>query len=131
MKPETRARKIAELFGIDVPKPPSPQEIARRNNRSREAEAVILFHENPEKFLQRECRVCRKTFAVNRANISMCSDDCRSVHINDVIGLEWSPTGRSPEERWKPQTGGQEPLIVPPAALALLQPVQTDDAVAG
>lgn len=120
MKAETKQAKIAALFGLEAPKKPTPQELRTRANRSREAEAVILYAEEPSKFLQRECRICKRMFAVNRAHIAFCSDDCRSIHINDVLGLEWSPTGRSPEERWAHQTGGPEPLIVPPHALTLL-----------
>lgn len=120
MRAETKAAKIAAMFGLEVPKPPSKKEQWRREAVSREAEAVILFHEDRDKFLQRECRICKRQFAVNRAHIAFCSDDCRSVHLNDVVGLEWDPNGRSPAERWASQTGGSEPLIVPPPALEIL-----------
>lgn len=121
MRAETRAAKVAALFGLEPPKAPSPAELRRKANVSREAEAVILYSEERSKFLEKMCKVCQRIFAVNRSHIAFCSDDCRSVHINDVLGLEWSPTGRSPEERWTPQTGGLEPLIVPPVALELLR----------
>lgn len=125
MKAETKAAKIAAMFGLEAPKKASPNELRRQANHSREAEAVILYHEDRTKFQEKVCRICNRIFAVNRSHIAFCSDDCRSVHINDVLGLEWSPTGRSPEERWTPQTGGLEPLIVPPVALELLNLTQT------
>lgn len=121
MKADKKAERLAALFGLEAPKPPSPAELRRKAHVSREAEAVILYVEEPAKFLERECRICHRHFAVNRSHIAFCSDDCRSVHLNDVIGLEWSPTGRTPEERWSAQTGGPEPLIVPPAALTLVK----------
>lgn len=121
MKDNKKQERLAALFGIEAPKKASPVELRRRANASREAEAVILYAEEPSKFLQKLCRICNRHFAVNRSHIAFCSDDCRSVHINDVLGLEWTPTGRSPEERWAPGTGGIEPLIVPPHVLPLVQ----------
>lgn len=125
MKADKKAERLAALFGIEAPKKASPLELRRKANVSREAEAVILFAENPERFLQRECRICKRHFAVNRSHIAFCSDDCRSVHLNDVVGLEWDPNARTPEERWASQTGGPEPLIVPPAILPTLLERQT------
>lgn len=121
MKDAKKRERLAAMLGIEVPKPPSPAEARRRANSSREAEAVILYAEQPSKFLEKECRICHRHFAVNRSHIAFCSDDCRSIHINDVLGLEWSPTGRTPEDRWSAQTGGPEPLIVPPVVLPLLK----------
>lgn len=120
MKAETKAAKIAAMFGLEAPKPLTDKERWQKEAVSREAEAVSLYHEDRSKFIQRMCRICDRMFAVNRAHIAFCSDDCRSVHLNDVVGLEWDPNGRSPAERWANQTGGSEPLIVPPPALAIL-----------
>lgn len=121
MKAETKQARIAAMFGLEAPKKPSPRELRRSAHVSREAEAVILYADTPAKFLERACKTCNRLFAVNRSHIAFCGDDCRSVYINDVLGLEWDPTGRSPEERWSAQTGGSEPLIVPPTALTLLK----------
>jgi hypothetical protein len=129
MKQETKQARLAALLGIEMPKPVSPREKLRQANISREAEAVILYAESPSLFLRKFCRICKRDFAVNRSHIAFCSDDCRSIHLNDVIGLEWDPMARTVEERWAHQTGGLEPLIVPPMTLQLLQliPEQTPE----
>ena len=134
IKAEKKAERLAALFGLEAPKPPTAEELRRSGDMAREAEAVILFTEDRAKFIQRPCRVCLRVFAVNRSHISCCSDDCRGVRIAE-LGLEWDPKGRSPEERWSTQTGGPEPLVVPPTVLELLGETQPlpleEDAVAG
>lgn len=121
MKADKKAERLAALFGIEAPKPISGAEYRRRANVSREAEAVILYAESPAKFLERPCKTCQRIFAVNRSHIAFCSDFCRGEYLNNVMGLDWDPNGRTPEERWTPQTGGIEPLIVPPHVLPLVQ----------
>lgn len=126
MKNDKKAERLAALFGIEAPKKPTASQIRRSADVSREAEAVILFADQPDKFLQRPCGICGHTFAVNRSHIKFCSDVCRSEHINNVLGLDWDPTGRTVEDRWNIRTGGPEPLIVPPHALTLLLSVQEE-----
>lgn len=123
MKAEAKAKRIAEMFGIEAPKKETPAEARRKAGISREAEAVVLYADNPSKFLQRECRICKGTFAVNRSHIAFCSDHCRGEYLNGELGLDWDPNARSPEERWTLRTGGPEPLIVPPHVLPLVQGV--------
>lgn len=121
MKDETKAAKLAALFGLEAPKPPTEEEKRNADSVSREAEAVIAYFDGPARFTERMCRICDQVFAVNRGNIAFCSDKCRGVHIREVVGIEWwDPNLRTPEDRWSPQTGGKEPLIVPPTALTLL-----------
>lgn len=144
MKAEKKAERLAALFGLEAPKPPTDTEVRNATTASREAEATILYFEDRTKFIERMCRICERVFAVNRSNIAFCSDDCRAVHIREVVGIDdWNPTGRSPEERWSYQTGGREPLIVPPAVLHRLKqswlgqqgqepaPLTADDSLAG
>lgn len=138
MKPETKRARMARLFGIELPPEPTREERLHQDNVSREAESVVAYYIEPKGFVNRLCKTCELEFAVNRANIAFCSDDCRGKYLREVMGLDWDATARTPEDRWAPQTGGREPLVVPPTALALLtqsheegqSPLQ-DDAVAG
>lgn len=122
MKDETRKRKLAELLGIpyEPPKPPDPKEELRKETVSREAEAVVLYMEDPAKFITRLCRVCHQPFGVNRASISCCSDRCRQDLLSETYGLDVDLSLRTPQERWTHNTGGREPLIVPPPVIKLL-----------
>lgn len=121
MKAETKRARIAALLGLEVPKPPTKEEIEAAGTISREAEAVALFLDNPKRFIQRECKNCGGVFAVNRGSISLCTDTCRQHWLETQFGLIWDPKARSLEERWSAQTGGPEPLIVPPTVLPLAQ----------
>lgn len=118
---DVKIARMAALFGLEAPKPVSPAEQRRKDSNSREAEAAILYIESPDKFLVVKCKTCSKSFGVNRANIAFCSDDCRSIYLNDVLGLEWDRNARTPADRWSYRTGGQEPLIVPPPLLEVTQ----------
>lgn len=119
MKAEIKAARLAALFGLEAPKQQTLQEKREAATLSREAEAVVLYASNPVGFKRVNCKVCSKDFAVNRGNIALCSDECRKIHLGN-LGLEWDPKGRTPEDRWSTQTGGPEPLVVPPPALELL-----------
>lgn len=110
MKEEKYRERLAALLGIQVPPEPTPEEIRENESKSREAEAVIAFVENPNGFKERDCNNCGKQFAVNRANVAYCSDHCRKVALESK-GLRWNPE-KTPEERW----GVNEPLTVSPQA---------------
>lgn len=135
MNEAKKRERLAALFGMEAPKPPTKEEKIAADSVSREAEAVIAYFEDPRKFAEKMCKWCERIFAVNRGNIAFCSDECRGKHLNEVVKLEWSPNQRTPDERWAMNTGGREPLIVPPTALALLHQTQDQenatDAVAG
>ncbi len=125
MKRDTKLDKLAAMLGIERPKPPTKDEVEQGVLNSREAEAVIAFGNRTQRFIQRECVQCGYTFAVNRSNISCCSDTCRQHYCLHKYGLSLDLNARTPEERWMMQTGGPEPLIVPPTVLPLiLQAIQ-------
>lgn len=120
MKDDARKRKLAALFGMDVPKPPTKQQIIDKDSISREAEAALAYADDPKRMIQRECKQCGLVFAVNRSCIAYCSDVCRQ-HALSAMGIDWNPKSRTPEDRWSAQTGGREPLTVPPKVLELLK----------
>ena len=123
MRDEIKAARLAALFGLPeevVPKKPTAAQQEARDDVSREAEAAIAYLTTPTGFVQRECRNCGHIFAVNRANISLCSDSCREHYLLSVYGLEVDLKARTPQERWAQNTGGPEPLIVAPPTLAVL-----------
>lgn len=123
MKDETRkkraAEKLAALFGLEAPVEPTKDERVNAATISREAEAVLLYVEDRNKFQTKPCKVCGLMFAVNRGSIGYCSDSCRKRALA-ALGLDWNPLSRTPEDRWGPMTGGPEPLVVPPSVLPIL-----------
>lgn len=125
MKAETKKARIAALLGIELPKPPTKEELEDATQVSREMEAVIAFGNRSQKMVQRECVNCGGIFAVNRSSISCCSDTCRQHYLLHNFGLEVDLKARTPEDRWSMSTGGPEPLIVPPAVLPLVLESQT------
>lgn len=125
MKDEIKQQRLAKLLGIEYVPPvkETPAAKVARENISREAESVIAYLDAPQAFSKRPCRVCKQVFAVNRANISCCSDTCRTELLSDIYGLDIDLSLRTPEDRWNPRTGGHEPLLVVQPILASL-PVQ-------
>lgn len=117
MRAEKKAERLAALFGLEAPKPPTKQETERATNVSREAEATIAYFTAPTGFTNRLCRICEREFAVNRANISCCSDTCRRELLAELGISDWDPTLRTVEDRWNSRTGGPEPLVCPPEAV--------------
>lgn len=117
---------MAELLGLEIKQPPTKEELLEAANTSREAEGVIAFGNRSQRFIQRECVQCGGVFAVNRSNIACCSDTCRQHHLLHKFGLEWDPSARSLEDRWSVQTGGPEPLVVPPSILPLIEQGMTE-----
>lgn len=117
MKEETKRRKLAELLGLDMPTAPtSPRAAIQRENRSREAEAVLEFVSYPTTFRMPSCTRCGNNFAVNRANVSYCSDKCRAEALADMgIKFDWD---KDPASRWyvvqHNSATTAEPLVVPP-----------------
>lgn len=123
-KKKARSRdKLAELFGLETPTPPTgPSAIRLKEDRSREAEGVLAYIENPTRFTTIKCRRCAKDFMVNRSNVALCSDLCREHELADV-GIEWR-WDRSPEERWYYVYDGDkrntEPLVIGPVATKMI-----------
>lgn len=85
-----------------------------RDAISRQGEAVLLFLESPAKFTTKFCKRpdCGEPFGTNYRAVAYCSDNCRSKHMSELIGVKWDWMRASEEERW----GGEPPLIIPPAA---------------
>lgn len=119
MKESIKQARLAALLGLEAPKEPTRTEREHAIQVSREAEAVIMYATTPQGFKERDCKTCGHRFAVNRASIAFCSDLCRREHLGS-LGIDWDPN-RTPEDRWNFRTGGLEPLVVPPAALTLVQ----------
>ena len=120
-KKQLRARKkLAELMGIEFKEEEHLAAVTetaarKKENTSREAEAVLFYVSDRRKFLQKECRNCGGVFAVNRQNVNYCSDGCRKRALAK-IGIVWD-FSKNPEERWD----FKEPLVVPPQVLARLE----------
>lgn len=119
MSDEIRRKRLAELLGIEAPVEPTREQKMEAANRSREAEATLLYMENRAGFVKRACIQCKRMFAVNRVSIGYCGDKCRQIALMDR-GLVWDPFAEDPKERWSTGRGGQEPLTVPPDVLELL-----------
>jgi hypothetical protein len=124
-KKEARNRdKLAELLGLEAPpKATSSSSAVLRQDRSREAEAVLTFVDKPLTFIKRACKVCGRGFLVDRSNVSCCSDTCRANGLK-ALGIEWD-WSKPPESRWYFSYQGDkvtnEPLVVGPALLEALE----------
>jgi hypothetical protein len=110
-------KRLAELLGID------PEEVASLRNKSasddimREAQAIFLFIEKPEAFVQKKCDECHQYFLTTYQFVSVCSTSCRMKSL-EKIGIDWNPL-HTPEERWKRSKIPTE-YSIPPKALAIL-----------
>lgn len=121
MKPSTkRARQdksIAALLGI------SPEEVAAMRAKDeaddvmREAQAIFLFLEKPEAFINKKCDTCHGFFLTTYQFVSVCSTTCRIKSL-EKIGIDWNPL-HTPEERWKRSQIPTE-YSIPPKALEIL-----------
>lgn len=115
MKDDKKRARLAELFGIEehLPTEPEPSVTEKQETTSREAEAVIAYVHRPHEFKRVACKWCESVFAVNRANVAYCRDECRIKYLAS-IGIKWDPS-KPQEERWD----YVEPLTVPPQALVV------------
>jgi hypothetical protein len=116
------------------------------HEKALEAEAVLLFFDlKGAGFIRQKCPECDKIFAYkytiacistrqvkkDKTEIDVtykkytgsfrCSNECRRASLAK-IGIEWTPRVE-PEERWRMngQTNGTIPIIVPPAALTVVE----------
>jgi len=108
---------IAELLGISVEEVQSQRVKEERDAKAREAQAVLLFLEHPDKFMSKFCDKCHQIFMTSYQFVSVCSSKCRIAALADV-GIDWNPM-RTADERWK---RAQIPVdyTIPPDALAIL-----------
>lgn len=118
MKPSTKQRKLAEMFGLELP---DPKKQKQRANVSREAEAALAYYEEPTAFTHRICKNCKREFAVNRAQVAYCSDYCRTEALA-AIGIDYDVNAPI-EQRW----GIKEPLVVVPEALTVIRQVSESE----
>lgn len=130
LSPETKAKreqeKLAAYLGISVEELPDyQQEISDSNERTRNAQAVLLFLERPGEFISKKCDYCRGSFLTTYQFVSNCSDSCRRKSL-ERIGITWDPA-RTPEERWKRANIPTE-YTVPPRALEILLEIAKDQA---
>ena len=128
MKADKIEERLAKLLGLeDKLEELKPREAtAEEKTASHEAEAVISFLRDPDRFKIKTCGQCENTFAVDYPSVGFCSDRCRKVHLHE-LGIEWDPS-KSPYERWQ----GRVPLTVPPQALEIVQTLpEVTDEVAG
>lgn len=81
-----------------------------------EAEGLLLFLEQPSRFMVKVCKrtECQEPFGTNYRSVAYCSDNCRAKDLMK-IGIRWDPT-KSPEDRWR----GEPPLILPPVVVKML-----------
>lgn len=118
------ASKLASILGISLPtNVPLTSTKEEVENRSREAEAVLDYVKNNNKYKKVACKHCGTIFAVNRANVSYCSDRCRAISLEEC-GLSWDWT-RPAHLKWQvlyPNDPG-EPLVVSGKALEVADEV--------
>jgi hypothetical protein len=123
MKEDTKRQKLAELFGLQefIPTEPTPDIKQEQETTSRDAEAVMAYVHKPDTFKRVACKWCESVFAVDRANVAYCRDECRKKALAE-IGIVWDP--RKPqEERWdyrEPLTVRSEALVVADLAVEVL-----------
>jgi hypothetical protein len=141
MRKETYENKLVELLGLHHLKKPEPEQPKQqkrgRGKKSvlpvgvtldeiesyRGAQALDLFLQAPELFSARHCKreKCQEPFLVSRQLVAFCSYTCMKKDLEERYGIEWSPTNEINEQFIRRQWNGNEPLIVPPAAVKLLQ----------
>lgn len=114
---------IAELLGISVEEVQSQRIKEERDAKAREAQAILLFLEHPDKFISKFCDKCHQIFMTSYQFVSVCSSKCRIAALADV-GIDWNPM-RTADERWK---RAQIPVdyTIPPDALAILMQLAQD-----
>lgn len=121
MKESTRQRKhdekLAELLGITLEEVLASREQEERDDKVLEAQAVQLFLEKPEAFIQKFCKECNQIFLTTYKFVSDCSSACRAKALAK-IGITWNPM-HNQTERW---ARAQIPTgySIPPKALEIL-----------
>lgn len=146
-KEQRKREKLAALFGMNTPQQVNTIPTSRYGQDvSRDAEAFLGYVSRPQSYIERSCINCGKDFAVNRANVTLCSDSCRAQELAK-IGVEWD-WNKPPESRYYYRIPGiestwaakgmnvqqlselensrayaAEPLTVPPEALQVAKAV--------
>jgi hypothetical protein len=110
-------KKIAELLGLDVKEVEALRSKDEADDVMREAQAIFLFLEKPEAFINKKCDQCHNFFLTTYQFVSVCSTQCR-INSLEKIGIDWNPL-HTPEERWKRAKIPTE-YSIPPKALQIL-----------
>jgi hypothetical protein len=143
MKKETMEEKMLALLGLEhlkpkeEPKKDQPKKGKKRGSggnfpvgvtldqieKYRGAQALNLFLQAPELFTARNCKreLCGEPFLVSREHVAFCSYTCMKRDLHERFGIEWNPNNPIDEQFVKRQLEGNEPLIVPPQAIKMLQ----------
>src|SRR5882672_7346464 len=99
-------------------------EIETGEEISASMEAVLAYQAREGVgFKRKACTFCTSVFATDYNHVGYCSDRCRIKALRE-IGIDFDPT-RQYSERWR-QFGGI-PLVIPPAALLLLDQLNSTD----
>lgn len=109
--------KLAELLGLTLEQVKAHRRAQNADDKLREAEAVLLFVEQPTAFILKECEQCGGQFMTTYKYVSNCSMSCRIKSLHK-IGIEYDPT-KTPEERWR-RTRIPTEYSIPPQALKVL-----------
>lgn len=121
MKESTKQRKIdewgAKLFGVTLEEYRKMRGDEEQSDKTREAQAVLLFMEHPHAFMQKECDECGMIFMTTYKFVSLCSNACRIKSLRRM-GIEWNPS-RNPDERWR-RAKIPVDYTIPPHALDVL-----------
>ena len=114
---------IAELLGISLEEIQAQRVKEEVDSKAREAQAVLIFLEHPDKFISKFCDKCRRVFLTSYQFVSVCSSKCRIAALAD-IGIDWNPM-RTADERWK---RAQIPVdyTIPPDAVEVLMQLAQD-----
>ncbi len=124
MKETTKQRKLdelaAQLLGITVEEVQKIRGYEDQKEKTQEAQAILLFLEQPRAFISKECDECGRIFLTTYKFVSLCSNRCRIKSL-ERIGIIWNPT-HTAEERWR---RARIPIyyVMPPEALEVLMQI--------
>ena len=110
-------KKLAELLGISLEEVQASREKEERDDNALEAQAILLFLEHPDAYIDKVCKECGEHFLTTYKFVSDCSSPCRSKNL-ERIGITWNPM-HNQVDRWhraKIPTG----YTIPPKALEIL-----------
>jgi hypothetical protein len=125
MKRETKTKKATDWLANYLKQAGHEEEAVKeaissapttKDAVSLQGEAVLLYIEKPARFTMKKCKRCKEVFGTNYRYVSYCSNNCMAKGFQKETGIQWN-WHRSPEDAW----GGEQPLIIPPAALKRLK----------
>lgn len=116
-------KRLAELLGLTLEEVREKRRIEKENAHVREAQAIPLFIEQPERFMRKKCDNCKEEFLTTYRFVGLCSTQCR-IESLEKIGINWNPLHTS-DERWK-RTQIPTEYSIPPAALKILIEIAQD-----